>query len=355
MGCTRRINVRLRTLRDSVSSFVDENIERKDVDACWKRKVELVGIDEEMSNFRQQLSDEIQGRLEEFKREMAFETELIEASGVDGPGQYDPWDIKRTLQWTSAGSGLIASVAGVASLIGGPNFWNPVGWIAGVLAVVAILSSWLFPEREEKLQRQRANAAKQLRDQIEAMEQQIATQTGLWFDEHITNGIVRIIRHETRQLYEGMFDLAKALRESARMVENELEDLNRRLLVKCGSLIGAQNIGQEAIGAVARDPGVRTKFVWAKSEASPSFCQDVGKALGEGLDGVQPASPEEMIAAALAPARILPEMVHIDGDRADVHTPHPEVERARGTRGHNVALASRLTGFRIQIVPEGSS
>jgi transcription antitermination factor NusA-like protein len=62
-----------------------------------------------------------------------------------------------------------------------------------------------------------------------------------------------------------------------------------------------------------------------------------------------------MIAEALAPACIYPDMVHIDGDRAEVHTPRLEIERAVGIGGHNVALASRLTGVRIQIVPEGSS
>ena len=149
----------LRPLRDSVSSFVDENIERQDVDSRWKRRVEDVGVDHWMSNIQQQLLDEVRARLEEFNREIVVESELGDAFTAGSPAQYDPWDIKRTLRWTSAAGTALAGVAAVAVWIGGANFWNPVGWIAGAVSIIAFGLSWFFDDREKKLQRQKASAA----------------------------------------------------------------------------------------------------------------------------------------------------------------------------------------------------
>lgn len=45
----------LRPLRDSVSAFIDENIERDNIEARWDRRVELEEINQQMADFRKQL------------------------------------------------------------------------------------------------------------------------------------------------------------------------------------------------------------------------------------------------------------------------------------------------------------
>ena len=341
----------LRPLRDSVSSFVDENIERRDVGSRWKKRVEDVGVDSWMSNIQQQLVDDVRARLEEFNREVAVDSELGDAFTAGSPAQYDPWNVKRTLRWTSAAAAALVGVAAIAGWIGSTNFWNPVGWIAGAVSIVALGLSWLFDDREKKLQHQKASAASQLRKQIDVMERRVANKVKEWFYKNITNELVRGIRYETRQLYSGMFGLARTLRASADSCGDELTALNRRLLVKCGAFVG-EILADEKIVAIARDPGLCTKFTWNDGETDVAFCREVGKALNESIDGIAPAPRREMIASALTPASVSPEMVHLDHDRASVRLPKREMGRAIGKRGHNVALASRLLRVRIRVVAE---
>ena len=60
--------------------------------------------------------------MEAFNREHAFDLEIgIEWDSV-GPAQYNPFDMRRTLRWTSAGGAALAGVASVAGWLGATNF-----------------------------------------------------------------------------------------------------------------------------------------------------------------------------------------------------------------------------------------
>ena len=347
----------LRPLRDSVSTFVDENIERSDVEARWRSKVESLNIDGKMDNFGKQIEDEIQGHLEEFNRQVAIDYKLLgtfNKNNIKGPAQYNPSDTKRTLGRVAAGSTLLTSVAAVAVYLGAANFWNPVGWIAGVVAGVCGFLAWFSSDREKKLQRQKNKAAKQLREQISSMEQNIVKNTKTWFYKNITRKLVKGLRKETRQLYKGMFDISKALREAAITCAEEIEVLNRRLLLRCGAFVG-EKVAEGSISSITRDPGIKTKFICADGSVSSSFCEEVGKALGEAIDKVEQAPFQKMIAAALYPAKIDPdniEEVNFRPHRTTVRLSASQMAQAIGKKGSNVRLASRLMKTHIQLQKE---
>ncbi|HEX8697704.1 MAG TPA: GTPase [Myxococcaceae bacterium] len=358
-GFVRSTNARAETeaallvqpLRTGVSAFIDENIESEDVGARWKKRVKALGIESWLERQQTAILDELRGRLAEFSREMAIESKLVGAFDAAGPTTFDPWDVKRTLKWVSAGSAALAGVAGVAAWIGGANFWNPVGWVAGAVSVVALGLSWLFGDREKKLQRQKAKAADQLRETIDRLEQQVAATLKQWFYDNITSRLVRGIRTDTKQLYTGMFDISRSLDEGARRAGEVVERLNRRLLVRTGQFVGAP-VSEGLLGRVVRDPGVRAKFMWTSSQDVPRFCSEVGRALGEWVDGVQDGAADRVVAGALRPAAVTPPMVSVSGQAALVRLPQREVGRAIGKGGSNVSLASRLVGLRIKIVAE---
>ena len=152
-------------------------------------------------------------------------------------------------------------------------------------------------------------------------------------------------------LWEGMLDVARALEEGSRNTENIVEHVNRRLLVRVGHFVGTP-LHDTRFGKVVRDPGIQTKFLWAENQEDTQFCLQVGLAIGERIDGITEGSPQEMVAAALRPAVVWPTMVSISGQNAAVHLPQREVDRANGKGGTNISLASRLVGFRINIVPK---
>jgi len=346
-------NVLFRPLRASISSFVDDNIERSDVGRRWRSRVEALGIDNWMSRTQQQLLDEVQGRLRDFHREIDVEAELTSALKVSGPAQYDPWDVKQTLRRTSAAGAALAGVAGVAIMIGGANFWNPVGLIAGAVSLVALGLSWLFGDREKDLQRGKARAAAQLRDQVDNMERKVANQVKTWFYKNITRNLVRGIRVDTRVLYGGMFSISDSLRGASRKLRSAVELLNRRLVTRTGELIATRLVTGEKILRLVRDPGMRTKLLFDRGEHMETFCRDVGVALGEWVDGVLDGPPSGLVARALVPARITPGMVTINDEKsALVRAPKKEMGRAIGKAGHNVSLASQLLNRRIKIQAE---
>lgn len=340
-------NQLLRPIRSSVSGFVDENIERDDVGTCWKHKVEEVEIGQWLENLQQQLLDEVRGHLEEFNREVATESKLRESITMEGPEQYDPRDVKRTLKRTSTVAGMVATVILTMA-------WNPVGWIAATVSVVSFVASWFFDDREQKLQRQKAKAAKQLREQLNQIERRIANKAKEWFYKNITVKLVRGIRQQTPQLYRGMFDLSRALGEAASECAEVQTDLNFQLLRRSGEFIG-KKVAKGTISTIARDPGLGTKFIHTDDSIPPSFCREVGRLLGEQLDGVKREAYWRMIASALRPARIDPEKIeeiNTGSHETIVRLPASQMGRAIGKHGSNVRLASRLMKTQIRLRKE---
>lgn len=358
-GFVRATNARAETeaaqlvqpLRVSVSSFIDENIEREDVGQRWNRKVKALDIEGWLKRQQTAILDELRGRLVEFSREMSVESKLIGEFDAAKPSQFDPWDVKRSLRWASAAGGALAGVAAVAGYFGAANFWNPVGWIAGGVSVIALGLSWLFGDREKKLQRQKAKATSQLRESIDKLEHEVASGLKKWFYDSVTSRLVRAIRKDTRQLYSGMRDVARSLDDGARQVGAIVEGLNRRLLVRAGQFAGAP-VDEARIARVVRDPGVRAKFLWRDESDNPAFCKQVGLAIGEWVDGIPDGPIVQKVAWSLRPASILPTQVSISAQTAVVFAPQKEVGRAIGRRGSNVSLASRLMGIRIKVIGE---
>ncbi len=338
-------------LRASVSSFIDENLEREDVGERWKRKVKALKIEDWLERQQASILDELRGRLVEFSREMSVESKLIGEFDAAMPSQFDPWDVRRTLRWTAAIGGALASVEAVAFWIAGTELWNPVGWIAAGVGVAAFALSWLFGDREERLQRQKAKAASQLRGTIDELEQRVAGRLKKWFYDSVTSRLVRAIRKDTKQLYNGMRDVSRSLDDGARQVGAIVERLNRRLLVRTGQFVGA-SVEETRIARVVRDPGVRTKLLWSDSIDNPAFCKQVGLAIGEWIDGIPEGPIEQKVAWSLRPASVSPARVSISPQTAVVRVFRQEVGRAIGRRGNNVSLASRLVGMRIKVISE---
>lgn len=339
----------VRPLRDSVSAFIDENIERGDVGTRWNQKLKELKIEVWSKSQQKAILDELHGRLIEFSSELAEDSKFIGEFNAAIPSQFDPWDVKRSLRWASAAGGALAGVAAIAGYFGAANFWNPVGWIAGGVSLIALGLSWCFGDREKKLQRQKAKAASELRESIDKLEREVASGLKKWLDENVTSRLVRSIREDTKQLYTGMRDISRSLDDGARAVGLIVEELNRRLLIRTGHFVQLP-VEDAHISRVVRDPGIRTKFIWRDGTENRAFCKQVGLAIGEWIDGIPDGPVAQKIALSLCPATVSPKDVSISGQTANVRIPEHEVGRAIGRRGGNVSLASRLVNIRIKVI-----
>ena len=342
----RRVSEMLKPLRSSVSAFIDGNIEREDSGSRWASRVRSEKIDEKVGEFQKTLCEEIRQHLEEFNRQTNIEYELLGKINVKGPRQYNPSNIKRNLRRFSTAATALAGVAGTAALIGASNFWNPVGWVAFALSVAALGASWFFDDREKKLQLQKVETAKQLRDDIDSEKLRLACELKSWFEREITVKLVGSIRQETPTLYNGMFGISQELETAASSCAKLQAGLNRWLLLRCGQLVG-ERVAKDAVSAwIARDPGTQTKCI---GTASSSFCRKVGKALGERVEMQKSGSMQEMVVKALRPAIVDPMKISFDKDGAIVRLSRNQISQAKGRDGANLRLAESLLKTPIRL------
>ena len=126
--------------------------------------------------------------------------------------------------------------------------------------------------------------------------------------------------------------------------------------------------GTVEIKSIAREAGSRTKMaVWSvEADVDPigacvgprggrvaSIVEELG---GEKIDIIKYSeTPEEYIAAALAPSEVISVTLAEDGKSCRVIVPDNQLSLAIGKEGQNARLAAKLTGFKIDIKPESES
>lgn len=328
----------LSKLRNDVSTFIDENIDAKDVLDRWNKKVDGLHIDEWVRGYKTSIHEEVRTKLIDFKNEVDFDRDVIVSFRTKGPDRYSPFDYKKALNWTSA----------IAFFIGGAIFWNPVGWIAGAIGVLSKGISWLFKSRDSKVQRYKATASEQLRGQIDQYEEHIIGSISNWFDKEVKRKLVKGVSNDTGILIKGMHRIANRLNLKADNVFNIIAKLNRRLIVRTASLQMIANIKTDDIGRIVRIPGIKTKFIWDKSPDIQRFNIDVGYALNETVESIEHSSHQEMIARALCPAKVDPEQVIIDEvNLVTVVLDKEQINKAVGKSNYNISLACSLLNSRI--------
>ncbi len=123
--------------------------------------------------------------------------------------------------------------------------------------------------------------------------------------------------------------------------------------------------GTVEIKSIAREAGSRTKMaVWSvEADVDPigacvgprggrvaSIVDELG---GEKIDIIKYSeTPEEYIAAALAPSDVISVTLSDDGKSCRVIVPDNQLSLAIGKEGQNARLAAKLTGFKIDIKSE---
>lgn len=123
--------------------------------------------------------------------------------------------------------------------------------------------------------------------------------------------------------------------------------------------------GTVEIKAIAREAGSRSKMaVWARDPNVDPVGACVGpkgmrvqavvnELRGEKIDIIKWSSiPEEFIASALSPARVLRVDLEETGRVARVLVPENQLSLAIGKEGQNARLAAKLTGWKIDIKSE---
>ncbi|MBM3208974.1 transcription termination/antitermination protein NusA [Candidatus Shapirobacteria bacterium] len=120
--------------------------------------------------------------------------------------------------------------------------------------------------------------------------------------------------------------------------------------------------GSVEIRVIAREAGIRTKVaVYSKATGIDPVGSCVGQKgvrvqaviselFGEKIDIIQYSDePEKFIASALSPAQNISVKIDKKGVAAEITVPDDQLSLAIGREGQNVRLASKLTGYKIDI------
>jgi len=145
----------------------------------------------------------------------------------------------------------------------------------------------------------------------------------------------------------------------SRTSENLVKELFKREVPEVSS-------GAVEAKAIAREPGVRTKIAVFSNRAGIDpvgscvgqkgvrVSEIINELFGEKIDIIQfDEDKQQFIKSALAPAEGMSVALDTKNQTAKVVVPDDQLSLAIGKDGQNVRLASKLTGFKIDIVGQG--
>lgn len=296
-------------LRGSISRFVEDNIERSDVKDRWAIHVKDFGLPAKLQDFRNRVLGEITERLDELGRDYETDTSILQDFAVPGPEACDPADYRKWLRRTSAASAALAGVAAVGAWVGSTNFWNPVGWVAGAVSLVAFGLSWFFRKREKRLAEGRRAATDNLQQQVDELASRVMAEQEQWVADELRKGILDGAKRSTTALLDAMNGLAKELQQTRARIDAALDDLAARLVSQCSRSLGLEFQLADLI-AVRRAPGLITVAVTQNGQDGDAHGRRLSDALGEVVAVLHDGPREAMVAHALAAFGVQPDMVH---------------------------------------------
>lgn len=337
-------------LKGQVGTFLDANIESKDVNDRWKSKVADQKVEENIKQIQQDILNELQRKLEEFSGELEQEASFFTEMNMDGPEQCDPFNYKRFLGWTGAVAGAVGGLAGLAAWVTASNFWNPIGWVAGAVAIVATIISWLLRKRDRILQERKQEASKALIKQIDETESKVIRESVDWFRSTVVKEIFGRVSSQINGLCDGLATISRRLTRSAERIDSYSDSLNERLIKRTGQFRNV--LGTGLIDRVVRYPGLSTKCLWLEGNGHNEFCREVCEALKERIDAVTYNSLPKMVVQALRPAQVHESDVAIIDSNVLVTLPTDQIAEAQGKNGINLDLAQRLLQIKITLKAE---
>jgi N utilization substance protein A len=123
--------------------------------------------------------------------------------------------------------------------------------------------------------------------------------------------------------------------------------------------------GTVEIKSIAREPGSRSKIAVASTEERVDPIGSmigqkgtrvqtvINELAGEKIDIIEwSEDPAKFISAALSPAKVIEVKINKKKNQAEVIVPEDQLSLAIGIKGQNVRLAAKLTGWKIDIIPQ---
>lgn len=345
----RKVDGIFSPFKETIGSFVDDNIESEGFNQHWKEHLKNSGIESGIHQVMTDIQDDVKHKIEQFNREVQQDIEFSKTFNFDDQDTYDPLDYKRLTGWGGALSGGMAAIAGVLTITGSANFWNPIGWTLGAAAVVFAIFNFFSDSRESKLRSQKSKVAKDIRKSIDTQKAASEKEIINWFEKKIHKKIILGLLKDAKELTDGVNKMCRSLEQGSQQCNVLLCSVNRRLIQQCALALSDDKAPD--IDKIVRIPGEGCFFTVNGYFRNPSLLKKVGQSLSEFVTVVYNGPPEKMISHALGINHIVNSRVDFDDNQATVYAPISIIGRIIGRSGWRIKLVTALLNISIKIEP----
>ncbi|MBD2316482.1 GTPase domain-containing protein [Phormidium tenue] len=187
----RKCKEKFDKIRGWIPRFVDNYLGKEGAQLEYQKRInkETEYIQKEMEGLFQELVNKVKEALKEFEKEYMYDMGTIK---IDPPEinnfQKDYTD--DTLRYVSMGLGATSAIAVGIAAFAGANFWNPIGWVAGIASVVVGIFGWLFGSGNDERrawQRQKQEAKDLLYRKLHTSENEIVKSYQDLLQKYITS------------------------------------------------------------------------------------------------------------------------------------------------------------------------
>ena len=243
-----------------IAAFAEEHFSDKNADKAWQTLLHERKIQDRCQNVLEMLESQCNDTIAEISREITNELNYTTSSISKKSFRVGHIiDGKRIWNWSTTiiGGGLTigAMIAGLA----GAAIAGPLGWAALGVGIIGTIGSFFFASREKQEHEARVRLEQNLRRMVsylcDSLEKQMKNNVRLLVQKRIND-----VLQELTRIDSVLFRLADTQKDLAWYLDNNLLELNQKLVNEEIELVGARGLEYHIL-SVARIPGAAMTFL----------------------------------------------------------------------------------------------
>ncbi len=328
-------------LSSEVDSFVDVYAGNKDAEGIWKRKLKSYNIQKKVNDIYSELFNEAKRYLDEFARQITFESNNLNFSNDIGEiGDLKKGILGRVARW----GGVALDVAFAVSLT---NFWNPAGWVSGIIGIGGLaitFISWIWGDDSGRYDKRKLEIKNDMKKHIKKMEKDINKQLRHAFEKNIIDNLYKQINIELVKNIDLLYKYLDMIRASAINIRDEVNKENVDLLKVLYKLTYKKKFNCIML-KVAREQGAMLKILTNENEELKEKSSRVllENILGERIIYIEFINePRELLKRALFPANTDDVEFEVNIPNITISAGKEKIKHIIGKNGRNIRLTNRL-------------
>ena len=338
-------------LISEVDNFIDTNAGNKNIEDLWNNKIRNKGIEDKLNGIYKGLFNKAERYLNEFQRQINFEVNNMNFSnGLDGAEDLKKGILGKVARWGAVALDMVF-------LVSLTNWWNPAGWVAGVIGLAGIVLSvftCVFGEDADRYDKGKSDAKTKMKRDISKNEKETKEKIKNSFQKNIINNLYKQINVELENNINVLHNYMNEIKKIALKIR-EREDFENKILFKrIYEETFSTKIKSEFV-RISREQGVMIKVLLQKDDFLKNnyYRKILENVFGERIIYVEFTNDiGELLKRALYPAKLENVQFIFDGKEVLIKVEKSSIKQVIGKNGRNIRLTNRLLND-YNIIVEG--